>query len=235
MADQSNVEQELERRAMASQAQPRKGYGQVVDKRFKLVVWDAAQRAFVEANPNDTSGQIEISIIVKTFKRDGTTFDAERKQIDSAFGTNNWRDITLKSLKELGTSVSDLLGKWVEFEFRNTKRYNKETRRAEETTFDTFYFTKIFQSREDCERAFGESLQASVSADNSADDDSSSVQPTVNNDAVEKAAVTLFNMIKAGNPDNFEEKFKTEVARNKPMMDHFKTADKALEFVNTPF
>lgn len=235
MADQNSVEQELERRAMASQAQPRKGYGQVVDKRFKLVVWDASQRAFVEANPNDPNGQIEISIIVKTFKRDGTTFDAERKQIDSTFGTNNWRDITLKSLRELGASVSDLLGKWVEFEFRNTKRYNKDTRKTEETTFDTFYFTKIFQSREDCERAFSEGLLATAPPDDAADDDSTSVQPTVNNDAVEKAAVTLFNMIRVNYPDGFEEKFKAEVTRNKPMMDHFGSADKALEFVNTPF
>jgi len=235
MADQNDVEQELERRAMASQAQPRKGFGQVTHKQLRLVKYDPDQRGFVDAAKDDPNGQIEILIGVKAFKKDGTTYDAERKAIDTAFGTNNWRDITLSSLKALGTSLSDLVGRWVAFEFRQTKKYNKQTRQVEETGFDTFYFTQIFRDREACEAAYTESL---LSSNSSAEDDSASESteaPTADTSAIDKAAVTLFNMIKASNPEGYEEKFRTEVARNPLMMGRFGSADKALEFVNTPF
>lgn len=226
----SDQRAELARKAMASQAQPRRGFGQVKFVDLKYVAFDKNERAFVETDLSNPDGQTEIGIGIETFKRDGGVFLAERKAIDSSFGTNNWRDITLESLRKLKADVLDLELRWVEFEFRQTKKWDKVTRSVVETGFDTFYFIRIFPNQESCESAWVASVGGLKTDEASENVDEPEKNGHGDTSAIDTAANTLYNLV--GKDDD---KFKTEVARNPIMMSRFGTVEEALKFVQAPF
>ena len=224
MSDQRDVQEELAKRAMTSQAEPQKGFGQVKYVGFRSVKWDAGQ--LVDCDLGDPDSQTEITIEVETFKRDGGVFVAKRKDMDTRFGINNWRDIVLASLKVLKVgTVLGLKDKWVGYDLRPVKKWDKESRSVITTNFTTFYFTQIFPDQEACEAAYVAStgVRFSESEESTGEPEATNGQP--HNDAIERAVTTLYNLI--GN----DERFENEVAKNPLMMKHFKTAEAALEFV----
>lgn len=231
MSDQREA---MAKRAMDSQAQPRKGFGQVKFVDLKNMVYDKQARQFLETEPDDPEGQLEITIGIETFKRDGSVFVAERKMLDSSFGVNNWRDITLASLKRIRTNVLDLENKWVAFEFRPIKRWDKELRQVVEDRFDTFWFTQVFSSREECENAHVANMLASSppssstdSGDDTADDTTAAAPATTpSQTAIEQAVINFYKLMK-----NDDAKFLSEATKNPMFMKHFGTAEKALAFV----
>lgn len=217
----------LAKRAMESAPVPQRRFGQVRFVDLRTIKWDS--NAFIETDDDDPEGQLEIGIGIECFKKDGGTYLAEKKVIDSARGTNNWREITLASLKALRANVLDLVdengqnGKWVEVEERMTKKWDQATKTVIETNFSIFYFKTIFPDQESCEASYVASIGARQPVER---DESAQITNGSGNHAIEDAVKMLFTI-----SGKDHDKFLKEVGRNTHFMSHFKTADAALEFV----
>ena len=224
MSDQRDVQAELAKRVMDSQVEPQKGFGQVKYVGFRSVKWDAGQ--LVDCDLGDPDSQTEIAIEVETFRRDGGVFVAKRKDMDTRYGVNNWRDIVLASLKALKVAmVLDLEDKWVSYDLRPVKKWDKASKSVIATNFTTFYFTQIFPDQEACEAAYVASTGVRFSESEESTGEPVETNGRPPNDAIERAATTLYNLI------GDDHKFENEVAKNPLMMKHFRTAEAALEFV----
>lgn len=228
--------EQLAKRAMASTKAPRKGFGQVKYVDIALVAYDEQMRSFQPCADDDPKAQIEVKIGIESFKRDGGVYMAERKELDSSFGVNNWRDIVLVSLKKLRVNVLDLQDKWVGFEFRQRQEWDKVARSVVESRFDTFYFTNIYASEKDCYDAFSETTGFPKDGDTydglvPEDEEDASGQSSNGSvdDAVSRAAQTLWTI-----SGKNKAKFLKEVEKNPLMVGakgRWTTAQEVYDFV----
>lgn len=215
--------EELERRAMTSQAMPRIGFGLVKVCDLTAVFFDQDQRRYVEFDPDkhdEARAQTAIKIVIETFKKAGGTYDAERKYIDSGGQQNAWRDITRPSIVKVGLGLSNLEGSWVRYEMKRTGRTwtsnDKETGEPKLNHEETFCFTHHFTSKADCEASYAEHLGYRDPDEESGGDTSNgatSANQRADDEPLRRALVTLWG-VAGGDEKKFLKTFNNNKALN---------------------
>lgn len=221
----SLTQEQLAQRAMTSTAPPRVGFGQVVVCELSGVIFDKSLGRYVDFDENQhniNQVQTAIKLVIRTYKRAGGTYDAERKYIDNNAQQNAWRDLTRPSMNKVGLSLTALQDQWVQYELKRTGRTwtsnDKDTGEPKTNHEETFVFVKKFANQEDCDGHYAEYLMGTSNGDDTSSNGSSNgaasdSDTTDADDApLKRALMTLWN---ASGPD--EKKFAKQFNSNKVM------------------